>query len=71
MQIKIVSYDHFMVTSEGLGLQRLKSKESSEILELGACFLEMVCCRRNRVQGKLNTSRDYLLIESYKRYLFM
>lgn len=63
MQIMIVSHDNFIVISEKVGFQRLKSKESSEILVLVACFLAMVCCRRKRVQGKLHTSRDYLLIE--------
>lgn len=52
-----------MIVSEKVCIKTLKRKESSEILELVACFPWMVCCRRQRVYGKLNTWRDYLLME--------
>lgn len=45
MQIVFVSYDHFTVTSQKVGFQRLRSRKSSEILKLVARILAMVCCR--------------------------
>lgn len=69
MQNMIVSYDHCIVTSEKVRFKRLKSKESSEFLKLVVCFLAMVCCRTKKVKGKLNASRDYLLIQLHKTHL--